>query len=317
MLRRILLGGVAWSFVALAGGGAQAVMLYGSEMDEARAMQPSGADFDSYLAREYRDFFLFEADQMYDWIDADYFAGKALQAEARETVMPEDPAEWDLDEGHLQELSGARRDLLTVFGEGAKEKAPEEAAIAQVKYDCWVEQQEEGHQPTHIAACREDFMAALASLRDAMTVAEAPEPQTRMVMGEELARTILYFDFDRSNITQNAQMQIDTFVEDMKGRGLQNVAITLEGHADRAGPVGYNEALSERRAEEVRDALLSEGIQVLDLDEMKTAWQGETQPAVPTPDGVPAQANRRVEIVARGMYMEEVPAGQETPATSQ
>src|SRR5690606_19018317 len=104
MLRRILLGGVAWSFVTLASGGAQAILLYGSEMDEARELQPSGSDFDSYLAREYRDFFLFEADEMYDWTDADFFAGKALQAHARENVQPEDPADWDIDDAHMEEL---------------------------------------------------------------------------------------------------------------------------------------------------------------------------------------------------------------------
>jgi OOP family OmpA-OmpF porin len=209
----------------------------------------------------------------------------------------------------MPELVEGRRDLMDAFTRGGKEKAPEAAAIAQAKYDCWIEQQEEGHQPTHIAACREDFRAALATLDDAMQVAEpAPQPQTRTVMGEELARTILYFEFDKADITQSAQTQIDGFVEDMKGRGLQNVAIFLEGHADRAGPNDYNETLSQRRADEVREALMREGIQILDLDEVKTAAQGETRPAVPTPDGVPAQANRRVEVVARGMYMEEVPA---------
>jgi OOP family OmpA-OmpF porin len=287
------------------------VILYGDEMDDARAMQPGGADFDGYLAREYRDFFLFEADEMYDWIDADYFAGKALRAQAQDNVQPEDPADWDIDEAHMPELVEGRRGLMDAFTRGGKEKAPEAAAIAQAKYDCWVEQQEEGHQPTHIAACRDDFRAALATLDDAMQVAEPapqPEPQTRIVMGEELARTILYFEFDKADITQSAQTQIDGFVEDMKGRGLQNVAIFLEGHADRAGPNDYNETLSQRRADEVREALMREGIQVLDLDEVKTAAQGETRPAVPTPDGVPAQANRRVEVVARGMFMEEVPA---------
>lgn len=308
MVRRILLGGVASSFVALAAGGALAVPLYGDEMDAARAIKPSGTTFDKYLAREYRSFFLFEADEMYDWIDADYFAAKALRAEAGDDVMPEDPAQWGIDEEHMPALQEGRRDLLAAFSAGGKEKAPEVAAIAQAKYDCWVEQQEEGHQPDHIAACRQDFLAALASLEEAMQIAEpAPEPQTRTVIGEELARTILYFDFDRADITQSAQLQINNFVEDMKGRGLQNVAISLEGHADRAGPDDYNEQLSERRAEEVRQALLRQGIEVLDLEDLKTAWQGEAKPAVPTPDGVPAQANRRVEIVARGMYAGEVP----------
>jgi OOP family OmpA-OmpF porin len=310
MLRKILLGGVASSFVMLASGSASAVPVYGDEMDRAREMQPGGTSFDSYLAREYRDFFLFEADEMYDWIDADYFAGKALSAQEQGNVQPEDPADWDIDAAHMPELSSARQDLMAAFSQGGKETAPEAAAIAQAKYDCWVEQQEEGHQPTHIAACRQDFIAALAEFEDAMETAEAPmpEPETRLVMGEELARTIVYFEFDKANLTPTGQTQIDGFVEKMKGRGLQDVAIVVEGHADRAGPNGYNETLSAQRADEVRQALLEQGIEVLDLDEMKTAWQGETKPAVPTADGVPAQANRRVEVVARGMYAEEVPA---------
>jgi len=309
MLRKFLLGGVASSFVVLAAGSANAVIFYGDEMDRAREMNTSGSDFDGYLAREYRDFFLFEADEMYDWIDADYFAEKALAAQQHNNVQPENPAEWDIDDAHIGELTSARSELMDAFSMGAKSKAPEAAAIAQAKYDCWVEQQEEGHQPTHIAACRQEFMTALAALQGAMQTAEVPpapepEPETRLVIGEELARTILYFDFDKSQITDDSATKIDNFVEQMKG--LQDVVVFVEGHADRAGPNGYNVDLSERRAEQVRQQLIQEGITVGDLEELKTAAKGEEDPAVQTPDGVPEQANRRVEIVARGMYAEQV-----------
>src|SRR3546814_20334504 len=82
---------------------------------------------------------------------------------------------------------------------------------------------------------------------------------------------ILYFDFDRAEINQSAQVRIDNFVEDMKGRGLQNVAIVVEGHADRAGPNAYNDSLSERRPKGVRQALQQQGIQGLDLGEIESA----------------------------------------------
>ena len=310
MLRKILLGGVASSFVVLASGTANAVIFYGDDMERAREMETGGTTFDSYLAREYRDFFLFEADEMYDWIDADHFAEKALASQKHENVQPENPAEWDIDEAHMPALVEARGDLMDAFGRGGKEKAPEAAAIAQAKYDCWVEQQEEGHQPTHIAACRQEFITALAALEGAMQTAEAPapqpeaEPETRMVIGEELARTVLYFNFDKSDLTPVAQEKVDTFVEEMKG--LNDVVVFVEGHADRAGPDGYNIDLSERRAEQVRQALIRDGITVGDLDELKTAAKGEREPAVATPDGVAKQANRRVEIVARGMFAEQV-----------
>lgn len=311
MFRKFLLGGVASSFVVLAAGSANAVIFYGDEMDRAREIETGGSDFDGYLAREYRDFFLFEADEMYDWIDADYFAEKALAARDNRNVQPENPAEWDIDEAHMPALTAGRQELMEAFALGGKEKAPEAAAIAQAKYDCWVEQQEEGHQPTHIAACRQEFMSAMAALQGAMQTAAvvpapepAPEPETRMVIGEELARTILYFDFDKSQVTEASTNKIDNFVEQMKG--LQDIVVFVEGHADRAGPDSYNVELSERRAEQVRQELIKEGITVGDLEELKTAAKGEQEPAVQTPDGVAEQANRRVEIVARGMFAERV-----------
>jgi len=311
MLRKVLLSGAASTFVVLASTGANAFVFYGDDMAEARDMRPGGTTFDSYLAREYRDFFLFEADEMYDWIDADYFAEKALAANksGNGVIQPEDPEKWDIDEAHMGELIGARRDLMAAFDLGAREIAPEEAAIAQAKYDCWVEQQEEGHQPTHIAACRDQFAAALSALQGRMQAAmpqpePQPEPATRMVIGEELAKTILYFDFDKANLTPDSAFKIDSFVEQMKG--LQDVVVFVEGHADRAGPSDYNQDLSEQRAEMVRAALIREGIVIGDLEELKTAAQGESQPAVNTPDGVPEQANRRVEVVARGMFAEVV-----------
>src|SRR3546814_15714187 len=122
MLRKILLGGVTSSFVVLASGGASAVMLYGDEMERARAMQPGGSGFDSYLAREYRDFFLFEADQMYDWIDADYFAGKALRAQSEANVEPENQADWDNSEAGRPELVESRRDGMGALDRGKRKR---------------------------------------------------------------------------------------------------------------------------------------------------------------------------------------------------
>jgi OOP family OmpA-OmpF porin len=53
-------------------------------------------------------------------------------------------------------------------------------------------------------------------------------------------------------------------------------------------------ALSLRRADTVREALIAGGI---DANTITVAGRGESEPAVPTADGVREQANRRVEIV--------------------
>jgi hypothetical protein len=53
-------------------------------------------------------------------------------------------------------------------------------------------------------------------------------------------------------------------------------------------------ALSLRRADAVRAALIVGGISP---DAITVAGRGESEPAVPTPDGVKEQVNRRVEII--------------------
>jgi OOP family OmpA-OmpF porin len=250
-----------------------------SNIEQVRGVQPTGGSaFTQALALEYRDFALFEADEMYDWPDADYFARKGLSAAGGEVVLPEELANWDLPQDKVGELSDARARLMRVLDAGARDTNPPIAARAQAKFDCWVEQQEENHQPDHIAACRSEFEAAMAQLEAAPMM----KPDTYIVL----------FDFDRSNINAAGQAVINQVLADAAARG--EVLISATGHADRAGPEDYNMALSLRRADSVREALIAGGI---DPNAITVAGRGESEPAVPTPDGVREQANRRVEIV--------------------
>jgi outer membrane protein OmpA-like peptidoglycan-associated protein len=72
--------------------------------------------------------------------------------------------------------------------------------------------------------------------------------------------------------------------------------IVVIGHTDRVGAVPYNDALSLRRAERVRDELVKVGITA---DRISVAGRGEREPLVPTPDEVAEPRNRRVEINVR------------------
>jgi OOP family OmpA-OmpF porin len=144
-----------------------------------------------------------------------------------------------------------------------------------------VEQQEENHQPDHIAACRDEFLAAMEELEGGPPV--SPEPN----------RYIVLFDFDKSNINTAGQAVIDQVLADAAAKGV-SVSISATGHADRSGSEDYNMALSLRRADSVREALIAGGI---DGNAVTVAGRGESEPAVPTADGVKEQANRRVEIV--------------------
>jgi OmpA-OmpF porin, OOP family len=103
---------------------------------------------------------------------------------------------------------------------------------------------------------------------------------------------LVFFDFDKSDITPEADRVIVQAANN--ARTATVTRITLTGHADRSGPVAYNQRLSERRANAVAARLVREGIPP---SAIVTIGRGETQPLVPTADGVREPQNRRVEIV--------------------
>ena len=69
--------------------------------------------------------------------------------------------------------------------------------------------------------------------------------------------------------------------------------LTVTGHADKSGSDKYNQALSERRAGEVRGYLVSHGVAD---GVVATQGFGETMPLVDTADGVKEPQNRRATI---------------------
>jgi OmpA-OmpF porin, OOP family len=103
---------------------------------------------------------------------------------------------------------------------------------------------------------------------------------------------LVFFDFDKSDITPEASRVIQQAATTAKNGGVTR--ITATGHTDRAGTEQYNMALSIRRANAVKTALERQGIPA---NEIVVIGKGETQPLVPTPDGVREPQNRRVEIV--------------------
>ncbi|MEP3113227.1 hypothetical protein [Nisaea sp.] len=124
--------------------------------------------FEHSLASEYRRFALYEADDMADWIDAEYFAEKTLASARGETVPPETLADWKLGDAQLPALQSSRDRLISAFERDSRILAPHASARAQAQFDCWVEQAEEGHQTDDIAACRNGFLNAMLEVDAAL-----------------------------------------------------------------------------------------------------------------------------------------------------
>jgi OOP family OmpA-OmpF porin len=103
---------------------------------------------------------------------------------------------------------------------------------------------------------------------------------------------MVFFDWDRSNLSAQALNTIKQAAGAYKTKG--SARITATGHTDKSGPDAYNMALSLRRANTVKDALVREGVPATAIS---VIGKGETQPLVQTADGVREPQNRRVEIV--------------------
>lgn len=102
---------------------------------------------------------------------------------------------------------------------------------------------------------------------------------------------LVFFDFDKSNLTAEARDTVAKAAADAKAAGASTVSVT--GHADRSGKNSYNQRLSERRAASVKRELARDGVPA---GRISTAARGETDPLVQTEDGVREPQNRRVEI---------------------
>ena len=110
------------------------------------------------------------------------------------------------------------------------------------------------------------------------------------------------FDTDKAVLKPGAEITLDrlaTFMNEYPERNLM-----VEGHTDSTGDDAYNIALSARRADAVRDALVVRGI---DEIRIRAVGLGENYPVATNDSMAGRQLNRRVEIVLSdedGLFLE-------------
>ncbi|HYC66275.1 MAG TPA: Lpg1974 family pore-forming outer membrane protein [Reyranellaceae bacterium] len=116
-------------------------------------------------------------------------------------------------------------------------------------------------------------------------------PQATQVTNPKAPNYIVFFDFDRADLTAVAHNTVRQAASDAKAR--RTTHLQVAGHADRAGTDEYNMALSLRRANAVKAELVRNG---LPAEQIAVLGRGESEPLVPTADGVREPQNRRVVI---------------------
>ena len=131
--------------------------------------------------------------------------------------------------------------------------------------------------------------------------APAPAPQVQKIT---LASKAL-FDFDKAVLKPEGKAAIDTEIIAKLPQVQKLELVLVTGHTDRIGTQQYNQKLSERRADAVRDYLVSKGVA---KDKIETLGMGKTQPVpgvVCTMTQMKAliaclAPNRRVEVEVKG-----------------
>jgi hypothetical protein len=130
------------------------------------------------------------------------------------------------------------------------------------------------------------LLGACASQPQALTAPPQPAPSMA-----QASSYLVFFDWDKSNLSPEAMATISQAASAYKSSGLAR--LTNVGNADTSGSPDYNMRLSLRRADAVRQALIQNGVPAESID---TTGRGETNLLVPTADNVREPQNRRVEL---------------------
>ena len=236
---------------------------------------------------------------------ADKRAAEEREAKARADAAAEVQRRMEADEARTQaEAAKAEAERL-------KEEAQKAAADA-----ARAKQEAEAARTAALAeqqAALEQKQAAEADAekaRQAAARAEAEKAELRAQLLNQLNSILQTQDSARGLIVQMSDVLFDTGSATLKTAAREKLAkisgillahpgltLEIEGHTDSVGSDDFNQQLSERRADSVRDFLAEQGVPASTI---AARGFGKTQPVASndTPEG--RQRNRRVELVVNG-----------------
>lgn len=269
------------------------------KMDAAQA--PAGTDFTRALSADYRGLATQQWGSQVDFTGSEHFARKAMASGRGEAIAPDTIAAYGPPVRLQPEIVAARARLLAALQGDAPTRVPVAAARAQVSFDCWLDETadpimavEGAWLQSKVQNCRSDFETAMNTLEVKSPVAAAPAviaPSGAPAAPRQLSY-LTFFDYDRSAVSPEALAVLRSAGDNIRRGGVSRITVT--GNADSPGTEPYNQALSQRRADAVRAALVREGVPA---NKIATVARGETQPLVSAAPGVREPQNRNVAII--------------------
>lgn len=138
----------------------------------------------------------------------------------------------------------------------------------------------------------EDRAAREARQAEFLAKQEAAKTAEQLRNSAMAADTLFFFDFDKSDLKQDALDDLDSHAKYLAAD--RSAKVRLEGHADERGTRAYNLALGERRANAVARYLVIQGV---NRSQIESVSYGEERPLSLSRDENGWSRNRRVELI--------------------
>ncbi len=123
------------------------------------------------------------------------------------------------------------------------------------------------------------------------SIGREENPYTDAVRAPESELRTVYFDYDRSEIRADQLARMEKNAQYLAANPEKRIRI--DGHCDERGSLEYNIALGARRAQQVKDFLVSRGVEP---SRIMTISRGEESPAVEGTGEAVWSKNRRAEF---------------------
>ncbi len=172
------------------------------------------------------------------------------------------------------------------------------------------------------ARAREAAEQQAQQQREAAAQAEREKQELRAKLLDQFNRVLPTTDTPRGLVVNMGDVLFDTGKSDLRPAAREALAklsgivlnypslqLTIEGHTDSTGTDEFNQTLSEKRADGVRDYLVGQGLRA---DKIAAKGMGKLMPVADNATAAGRQKNRRVEIIVAGEVIgTQIGAGQD------
>ncbi|MBI1208153.1 MAG: OmpA family protein [Azospirillum sp.] len=260
--------------------------------DAAKATAPAGSAYTAALAKNYMALAAEEKGEG-DLRNYERWSRKALLSSQGVVTDPELPERWDLELVNWQprkvnvsyaEAYEQRTRLMNAFWKCTRNRAPEAAAMAQSSFDSWIEELEEGWEVTAIESAKANFLSAVAKVEASCPPGAPPQ------------RYVVYFSSGSAAVGAQGHAVAHKVAHAVNTASAPTKVylVWVTASTDTVGKPDYNQALSERRVNAVKNELVQVGVPEALIS---TEATGESKLPVATGDNVNNQKNRSATII--------------------